>query len=567
MKLFLEKNGSHKKGIIFASISIIAIHTLYFIIVMGGNWHIEIGAIGLPLTESFFTDGKYPYELLITDVNAHIFFFPRLPLLVSFLFDKFDTMKILYFGWILLIIVVFLFYKILKFTDEKLTWFIIPIAAFIFSPIQYIVLLWAFASMAWFIPLLGVLAITYLTNKPKIDNKSFYAALSIGLISSFSLALGPIIMLSGIIPLIITKRNIKQIIIWFSLTLMVFFVYYLSILEDTEAIDKSISSTGAIKTMLQFASSPFRLKFDFLILSVGAFVILFTSIMIMHLSKIIRKEVLLPWIQLFFVGLLSSLMVAFARGATGAYYSTIANLIPITLLVLIALNILFLKNRENKKVISYRFILCLIIIGLLVMLIPSYYLGWKLGGEFNELHKKYNSCFYNSIIDNELCRTIFFDDDSKERIEFFKIITKMKENKVGMFLDNSYSLKNVWSEKDFLNDVIITVNGEIVSINQQDATVQKIIYVDDPLVSISGHVNNIQNIDSLFVVSNDKLLLTITNIQNELNGSEINDSFVKTFEVSFLSSYLESDCNMIKIIGLSEQMKIDFGKEIMICFD
>ena len=74
----------------FSVVSIFAIQLLVLIFIYGENWSIELG-LGLPLTYSYFLTDNYPYELIFKESDSHIQGFSRLPLVLSFFFDNFNS--------------------------------------------------------------------------------------------------------------------------------------------------------------------------------------------------------------------------------------------------------------------------------------------------------------------------------------------------------------------------------------------------------------------------------------------------------------------------------------------
>ena len=193
------------------------------IFLYGNNWVVEV-ILGLPITAEYFITDNYPYELIFKESDSHLHIFSRIPFLISFFFDNFNTKTLLYVGWGLLSASTYLLYLILKRTDEKIVWLLIPISAFVYNPIQYFTVLWAHSFFVYGIPFFSTILIAYFLNKKESDKKSYFISLSAGIVSSFSLVGGILALFSGIFPLIYKKEK-KKLIFWIVTTSLVIIMY------------------------------------------------------------------------------------------------------------------------------------------------------------------------------------------------------------------------------------------------------------------------------------------------------------------------------------------------------
>ena len=97
--------------------------------------------------------------------------FPKLIALPNFYLNSFDVVNISYVIWILISLTTLFLYLILKQTDKKLIWVIIPISVFLYNPLtthnSY-----SMAMLSWYIPMFGMTLIAYLLNKKIINFKN-----------------------------------------------------------------------------------------------------------------------------------------------------------------------------------------------------------------------------------------------------------------------------------------------------------------------------------------------------------------------------------------------------------
>ena len=559
--------NTKKNTLVLIGILFFVIQGFLFVFYYGDNWYIEVGSLALPIDQSYLNSGIFPYDELFKITNTHIHFFPRVVLLFSLFFDDYDTKNIMYFGLIILSGSLFLLYKILNRIDKNLVWLLIPFSALLFNPIQYTVLLWAFGSMDWFLPIFGLLGIVYYLNKPKIDSKSFIIALFFGIVSSFSLVLGTIVFLSGIFSLISRKEWVKSSI-WIASLILVFFIYY-SFIEQSEEL---VFNEPLPINFLKFLSIPFVVKYDILYYIIGTFILIsfFTS-MFFHKIKI-QKYTLIPFIQLAFVSIISGLLISFGKSALSYYYAVFSNLITISVIMLITLIIISLKTRKQKKTKLVIIFLITIIISQSFLLLPSYYMGWKLGQEFSIEETMINSCFSININNSKLCDERF---DFFENTEFLQIMNGMQKKKIGPFMDggtvdnNNKFEKKLYDEK-FSNAITSNGIGQIEYVNQQTIQENDTIFITGPLLTISGWIldENGKQVDSVYILSNNEIISKISNFEKRSDiktQTQINSKLTFGWSTNIITNYLKNDCNEIEIVGIKDNKKILVNDEIIIC--
>ncbi len=140
-----------KKIILICGVGFFAIHSFYFISVLGVNypyiddwWNIEIGI-------SYYENEPDWYKKIFQQESEHRPIVPKIIQTFSLFFDSFNVKNSMYLSWGLLIISVYAFYGILKRSDTRLTWLVVPISGFVFSPKQIDTMLYALGSLHWVI--------------------------------------------------------------------------------------------------------------------------------------------------------------------------------------------------------------------------------------------------------------------------------------------------------------------------------------------------------------------------------------------------------------------------------
>ena len=565
-KLFYLQN----KKIIFTIVGILSLQLLILISIYGDNWSIEVGSpnggAGLPIMYSFFTEEEYSYEVLLREQDSHIHISSRIPLLFSLFFNDFDTKNLMYLGWGMLTASIFFLYQILKRQDERLIWLLIPISVFVFNPIQYFTVLWSFAFFCYGIPFGATIMITYFLNKKNVKNQAYLFSLFIGIVASFSIVGGPLALVSGIIPLAF-KKDFKKLAGWI-ITISLVGGAYLFAWSGKVGERILLNPETQIINFLKVIALPFTVKFDVLYALVGVIIIGVFILSILYLKKSGKIEFGIPWIQISSVGILISIMVSLGKGNVSYYYSTMSDLFTIGLVGLLGIMMTLFVIDSKKK--NTRILLALILIGMLVLVIPSYVMGWKLANDFNIYESKRNSCYSLNPdeVECEFNYGILTQSGVRERLQ---VMNKMLETDMGIFSNKQL---NLMAEKDqsWYNDnfkEIVETNqgfGNILKINGESS--DKVEISDDPIITIYGWIedDNFQTVDYLYIISNNEPLLKISNFGKGTNDIETdeknNDSF---WEITFLSGYLKNDCSNLTMVGFKDYEKIIVSDEILVC--
>ena len=157
-----------KKLVILILVSFLAIQNLIFQVTFRLNfpYSVDFQDVFVPMYD-FIVKGEFTF---LVNKGIHVMLFPKLISLPNFYFNSFDVVNLTYVYWIVISLTVFITYLIIKQTDRRLIWTIIPISAFLYSPLTtsgYFMLV----MLEWYFPLLGIVSIIYLLNKKNIKTK------------------------------------------------------------------------------------------------------------------------------------------------------------------------------------------------------------------------------------------------------------------------------------------------------------------------------------------------------------------------------------------------------------
>jgi hypothetical protein len=156
-----------------------------------------------------------------------------------------------------------------------------------------------------------------------------------------------------------------------------------------------------------------------------------------------------------------------------------------------------------------------------------------------------------------------------------KFMNYFLENNFSFFNEKNFNLENkqdmeffktVWSEKPEASIGF----SEIESINNSLVSENETFMVEEPLVTIKGWSldENKKQLDSIYLIVNDEPFLKYDHFYPRNDISEnlgMNAALSSGWTVSFLSGYLEENCQLITLVGIKDDKKIVFENEIELC--
>jgi len=365
-------------------------------------------------------------------------------------------------------------------------------------------------------------------------------------------------------------------------------VYYSSApLSKLQVEPFSIFSIEGYIFIATFVAVPFKLKYDFLMISVGTISIILSGFCVYYFTIFKKKiKIALPWMLFLLTGIVGAIITRMGR-VTDYYTGNLPNYIPIGelfqigLLVMISLIILDIKKNykgKYKKIILVFF--WTVIITQMILLIPSYYNGWWRGDYYFKEKSNVLDCY--SLHPGQNCSKLFskvFEYDiPQDRLDVlirFGMLNYWLENNLSFFGENNFNQQHLDDLKKFGEIWIDKKNillgaGKIETINNIDVTNSIKFNLDTPIINISGWIldHNGQQLDTIYLMVDEKPLLQYDDFQpisDLTNNLEINNDLKPNWEISFLSGYFPDGCHNVTIAGLKNDIKIKLEQEIQIC--
>ncbi len=361
----------------------------------------------------------------------------------------------------------------------------------------------------------------------------------------------------------------KWLTIWLACTIVIGLIYYSQFPKDAAAQPNFLFlfTYDGFSFLVTFISSAFRLKYDFLMVSVGSISLALGSFCVYYFTIHKRNlKIALPWLLFLLVGIGGGLIADVGRGdlpmhyGNETYYIPISQFFQIGLLVLISLIILDIKKgplHTRKKILLY--FLLAVIVGHMILLIPSYYAGWLRGEHYFQLKTEDANCY---SLSPKLNCIQSISHVGTQGVEALPMINFWIENKLSIFGDAVFNNKNLeeisyfeetWNKN---NETSVGI-GEIELINNIPIVGKRTVYVNEPLVIISGSIldEKEKQLDSVFLLVDDKPFIKFDNSAQSYSE----------WKIFFMSGYLENNCQLISIAGFKDNKNIRLNQEIELC--
>ena len=294
--------SNRSKIIILSLIGFFSSQKLYFKTLYQIDFPLGIDyPLGINYVYNYVKTGVFPFEFF-AQMDAHLIIFPRLITFPNVFFNSFDVANLVYLHWGLESIALFLIFLLLKRTNQKLYWLLIPISVFIYSPLQDSGFL-NFGIIMWLLPPISIICIIYLLDK-KPNLKLLSSAICLAVVSTFSTTVGIIAWIPGIISVIkfdsVHKKWVekKWLLIWLTCMVITGLIAYSQFPKDATQPNLSFLFTyDGFSFLATFVSSVFRLKYHFLMVLVGTISLILGSFCVYYFTTLKKNlKPALPWL-------------------------------------------------------------------------------------------------------------------------------------------------------------------------------------------------------------------------------------------------------------------------------
>ena len=570
-----------KKILYFIGVVFFSIHTLYYIIHFRLNFPHGDDFYIIPFSYEFAKTGQFPINEFLSSASSHLVFSLKLITLPNLLLNSFDLVNLYYFQWILMSITLFLLFLIIKRTDKRLYWTLIPISATVYCPI-FITGYFIFSTIMWLSVSLGIISVVYFLTSPILKRSHIFAAISMATFSTFFNLMGTVTWVIGIIRFL--KRENKSyfqkkwIVFWLgSLIINGLIVYiFAPSFSGQNKIDLFLSIDG-LKFLITYLATSYRFGSENIEFSqmIGLATLVIFGYLLYYFVKEKEVERAYPWLMLITISIISGIIFSIGRMDLGyhdgneSFYKAVSFYSQIGILVLISLIIVKIKGRKSSRSSKLKLTIFIsILVFQSIFLIPSYYASWEKGEYYYEQKLFYVDCY--SLSHGSECLEkppshgmgLAFEKEHLEIINYWA-----SENK-GIFGEENFNSENK-NDIKFFNDVVRTDfekkigYGEILKINEE-SDLQKSVIISEQYVKIEGWMadNNQGELDSIFLIMDDEPFLRYDDfLEYTKNQSSIKSKWI----ITFLSGYLTEGCHDISIVGIKDSKLLSMKQEVSIC--
>ena len=528
-----------------------------------------------------YADGDYTiqefFDELLADTNSRGIIFPKLVVSPNYILNNFDSGNIFYLNWIIISHTLTMFFLILRNNNPKLYWTLIPISAFLFSPLinnNY----WNYTITIWYLAGFCTVSVVYFLSKNHTI-RNIIGVIIFSIIATYSIPLGLPVWIIGSLTMFrsyihkkIWTRKIP--IIYFSIMTIIGIIYYTGNVSSQAFIStENLMSIDSLTVFATFLAVPYKLKFPELMIIVGTASICISIFVAYHLG-INRKKIneIFPWVLFLIISGSAAIIMRIGRfdpyfEGNLPYYTPIAGLFQIGLCLLIAILILDIKKHvvlKRKQLLL--FFLYSIIILQIIFLVPSYYSGWwKADYYYNEKieHLKCVSLYH----DWDNCHVLYESslDKSESVYDDFRVLNYFIKNNSNLFSERPNFNQNTIDELENFSiklesQQLQSINGKISHVNYIDVKEKNKVNVYDESLIISGLIDevDVDQIEVLYLLVND---IPTAKFDNFYLTS--NTQIEWTFAV--LKNYLPPGCNTVTVVGLINNNPFILNNDIEVC--
>ena len=237
------------------------------------------------------------------------------------------------------------------------------------------------------------------------------------------------------------------------------------------------------------------------------------------------------------------------------------------------MTILDIKQQDKirrKEIILYIFYA--IIILQMILLIPSYYVGWWKADYYHDEKLDYLQCF--SVYHNwENCKELYTNlrlEDKKISNNFI-ILNFLLKNNFNIFSNQDLNKETILELEEFhvenkIRDSINIFEGEISEVNEISVTNNNKISIKDEVVVISGHilVEKSDNVEVVYLTSNQIPIAKFDNFY-EIDKTQTETKYEMIWNFAILENYLPEECKEISVVGIINDLPFALNDHIEIC--
>jgi len=477
-----------KKVIVFGIIGFALIHLFIFISILSVNVPIYEDWRFIPFVVSVKEQKPLSELEFIWQINEQRPIVPQILMAINTIVFSWNLVYQMYFGWLFFLVAIVSYYFLVKKTDSRLWWIVIPMSFFVLNTSQYQNILWGFTSVTFPVAMTAALLSIFFINKT--ENKySLLIAISFAFIASFTQIIGIAIWFIGFLAIIYHKNKKTSFLVWSVSAIACILLYFTGFEYGGKAQVQwntifSFDFVGYFLSLLASGLIPHVNILEKLRVILGSSImIIIIAGTIITLTKLNRKK-FIPWIQIALLGVCASLIITLGRieitQSFASRYVTWTTVSQISSIFFAAVLYIYFLKRTRLSLIF------LVFIGIMIIcLCVSYYAGWVGGHNHHQETSNLLDCVTNPV-HNYVCYYMGIEDPVRLE-EYLKML---KENNLAMFSvkhDFEYIPIPLLNDSNWENMTkVIDGEGEIESIHDKQITPEKYYDSINSIVPITG---------------------------------------------------------------------------------
>jgi len=593
-RFFFEKA---KNKLIFISVSILALNAFYVISTLGVGHpapdEIEI----ISSIKLFLEGGSWWEDEWFLQHFEHRIIIPNLIFFFSALLDQGNTIHIMYLGWFFVVISIIPLYSLLKKINQNYTWLIIPITALMFNLGQTTCFTWGICSIVWHLTSLLIISTIFFIDRIDKTRISLIFAIVCAIAVSFTMFQGLLIWIVGIFGLLFVNTKKKaNLVIWIVsgiITISLFFTNYdFHVIDEMQTNSDGLQLTNlftseGISYILLFLSNgllvqiPQTLYFQYFIGIGLIFTIIFTPIYLRLKKFEIRP--LIPWFQFGLYSLFGALVLVIGRSevvsANASRYIAWSVFGHIAALVLgmILLLYLYKKLKNRYKKFSFKILLSILFLLLILGVSTSSYSGLKIANDLYQKNLLTFDCLRDPNFDLK-CHSAYYYEDA------YNNIRDLRDLKLGVFATQFIPPNDPLMDNSNWKNMELNPNGfgKIEYINSkfntdrfQELQTQTFVDVNSSPIDIGGwgiFAEKNKDVDSAYVFVNNQVHSSAyygyqSPHNVEILGEQTDPSFYSGFGGVIILENLSSGCHDVSIRITYENEYFEIFSNSQICIN
>lgn len=292
--------------------------------------------------------------ILFGQQNEHRFLCPRIIFQILAQLTAWNIKAEMVVSWLICLLNLWLLWLLLKQTNSKIEWLLLPISCFVFSIGQWENILWGW-QISTYLVVTGILGTIYFLTKITHSNRYIFLSILLGLLASFSHNTGLLLWPLGALQIWLNKDDMpvkkKPLLIWALTGICVFILYYFNYRPYLSLKTPFYNPLAFLQFMFAVLGGGIGAGKLTISTSAGIFIFIIFILSFFLLKKIDKTYIhqYMPWFILGLFSIISSVAITMGRAEFGIEQSIASRYITLSSLLIISTIVLFVNVIKATK--------------------------------------------------------------------------------------------------------------------------------------------------------------------------------------------------------------------------